>query len=232
MTTLSDSGPHGGLGALSLSVPIAMGYVPLGMVYGFLFVKAGAAWWLATIASVLVFAGAAQYMAIPLLAAGASVGTLALATLVINLRHVFYGLSLLDHMPRSRLARAYLAWALTDETYSVLSTLPANTPERRLVAVAALNHFWWVLGATLGALLGVEAQIGLQGLDFTVAALFSVLAIEQWRATRQPLPIIVAVGAYAVSQWLLPSQALALSIAICLLVALLQAELSGRERAA
>lgn len=209
-----------------------MGYMPLGMVYGFLFVKAGADWWLATLASVLVYAGAAQYMAIPLLAAGASIGTLAFATLVINLRHVFYGLSLLDHMPRGRLARAYLAWTLTDETYSVLSTLPANTPERRLLGVAALNHCWWILGSTLGALLGVQAQIGLKGLDFTVAALFSVLAVEQWRATRQPLPILAAVAAYVVSLWLLPSQALAVSIAICLLCAVAQAEFADRRTAA
>lgn len=224
--------PRAGFGALSLSIPIAMGYIPLGMVYGFLFVKAGAAWWLATLASVLVFAGAAQYMAIPLLAAGVPIGTLAFATLVINLRHVFYGLSLLDHMPRGRLARAYLAWALTDETYSVLSTLPADTPQRRLLGVAALNHFWWVLGATLGGLLGVQAQVGLKGLDFTVAALFSVLAVEQWRATRQPLPIVVAVAAYLLSQWVLPAQALAVSIALCLLCAVVQAEWAGRRAAA
>lgn len=220
------------LPSFALSIPIAMGYVPLGMVYGFLFVKAGAVWWLASVASVLVFAGAAQYMAIPLLAAGVPIGTLALATLVVNLRHVFYGLSLLDSMPTGRWARAYLAWALTDETYSVLTSLPAQTPDRQRVAIAALNHAWWVLGSTLGALIGAQAQISLKGLDFTVAALFAMLALEQWRTTRQPLPIFCACASYALAQWWLPSQALAIAIGLCLLAAVLQAELTTHRRAA
>ncbi|WP_215778857.1 AzlC family ABC transporter permease [Paludibacterium sp. B53371] len=232
MSLPDAASPGPSLGAFTLSIPIAMGYVPLGMVYGFLFVKAGAAWWLATLASVLVFAGAAQYMAIPLLAAGVPISTLAFATLVINLRHLFYGLSLLDHMPRGRAARAYLAWALTDETYSVLTSLPARTADRKLVGIALLNHGWWVLGATLGALIGARAQISLKGLDFTVAALFAMLAIEQWRSTRQPLPILCAVASYALAQWWLPAQALAVAIGLCLLAAIVQAELATRRSAA
>ena len=74
---------------LALSVPVAMGYVPLGTVFGFLFVQAGAPWWLALLASLVVFAGAAQFMMIPMLAAGLPVASIALATLVVNLRHVF-----------------------------------------------------------------------------------------------------------------------------------------------
>ena len=90
----------------TLSVPVAMGYVPLGAVFGFLLVQAGGPWWLPVLASLLVFAGAAQFMAIPLLAAGASISTLLLATAVVNLRHIFYGLSLLDKLPTNRWARA------------------------------------------------------------------------------------------------------------------------------
>jgi len=81
---------------LHFSMPVAMGYVPLGAVFGFLLVQAGAAWWLAPLSSLLVFAGAAQFMVIPMLAAGVSISSIALATAIINLRHVFYGLSLLD----------------------------------------------------------------------------------------------------------------------------------------
>lgn len=109
---------------LSLTLPVAMGYVPLGIVFGFLFVQAGGAWWLAVASSVLVFAGAAQYMMIPMLVAQLPVATIALATLVVNLRHVFYGLSLLQRFPASGPLRWYMVFALTDETYSVLTTLP------------------------------------------------------------------------------------------------------------
>lgn len=218
-----------GLSPLSLSLPIAMGYIPLGMVFGFLFVKAGAAWWLAPFMSVWVFAGAAQYMAIPMLAAGMSLGAIALATLVVNLRHIFYGLSLLDRLPKNHWARGYLAWALTDENYSVLSAQPAGTPTRSLVGLAMLNHCWWVLGSFLGAVIGSQAQIGLKGLDFSLAALFAVLTVEQWRGARRPLPFVVAAAAYALAHWLVPAQALAVSIAVCVLAGLMTCRNAHRE---
>ena len=91
--------PSPSLSLLSLTTPVAMGYIPLGMVFGFLFVQAGGAAWLAVLSSIVVYAGAAQYMMVPMLAAGLPVGTIALATAVVNLRHVFYGLSLLDRLP-------------------------------------------------------------------------------------------------------------------------------------
>jgi len=208
------------ISVLSLSVPVAMGYVPLGMVFGFLFVQAGAPWWLALVASVLVFAGASQFMMVPMLAAGMPVATIALATLVVNLRHVFYGLSLLDKLPAKPWARWYLVFALTDETYSVLTTLPAGTSTRQMVAVALLNQGWWVLGTLLGAVIGAQAQIGLVGLDFALAALFAVMAVEQWRSANSSAPLWVAISGYAVGWALMPQQALLTAIALSVLVGL------------
>lgn len=202
-------------------MPVAMGYIPLGIVFGFLFVQAGAAWWLAILASTLVFAGAAQYMMIPMIAAGMSVGAIAAATLIVNLRHVFYGLSLLDRLPRSKPLRWYLVFALTDETYSVLTTLPASTPDRKMVLVALLNQGWWVLGTCIGALLGASAQVQLVGLDFALCALFAVLTVEQWRARQSPAPLWVALLAYAVAWALAPRHALVIAIALSILAALL-----------
>ncbi|MBE0475018.1 MAG: AzlC family ABC transporter permease [Rhodoferax sp.] len=208
------------ISVLSLSVPVAMGYVPLGMVFGFLFVQAGAPWWLALFASILVFAGAAQFMMVPMLAAGLPLAAIALATLVVNLRHVFYGLSLLDKLPTKPLARWYLVFALTDETYSVLTTLPAGTSTRQMVTVALLNQGWWVLGTLLGALIGAQAQIGLVGLDFALAALFAVLAVEQWRSADSSAPLWVAVASYAAAWTVMPQQALLLAIALSVLAGL------------
>ena len=143
--------------ALALTLPVAMGYIPLGTVFGFLFVQAGAQWWLAVAASVVVYAGAAQYMMIPMLAAGMSVGSIALATAVVNLRHVFYGLSLLHTMPQNPLLKWYLIFGLTDETYSLVTTMPDNSDPKRMAAVALINQGWWVLGTLVGALIGVQA---------------------------------------------------------------------------
>jgi len=197
-----------------------MGYVPLGMVFGFLFVQAGAPWWLALTASVLVFAGASQFMMVPMLAAGMPVAAIALATLVVNLRHVFYGLSLLDKLPAKPWARWYLVFALTDETYSVLTTLPAGTSTRQMVTVALLNQGWWVLGTLLGAVIGSQAQIGLAGLDFALAALFAVLAVEQWRSADSAAPLWVAIVSYAIAWVLMPQQALLIAIALSVLTGL------------
>lgn len=195
-----------------------MGYIPLGIVFGFLFVQAGASWLMAVLASVVVYAGAAQYMMIPMLAAGMSVSTIALATLLINLRHVFYGLSLLDTFPRGFLLRWYTAFALTDETYSVLTTLPRETPPQRIALLALLNQCWWVLGTLLGALIGAQAQVPLEGLDFVLCALFAVLTVEQWRARSSPLPLWTAVAAYALASVVMPQHALVLAILLSIIV--------------
>lgn len=217
------------ISVLSLSIPVAMGYVPLGVVFGFLFVQAGAPWWLALSASVFVYAGAAQFMMVPMLAAGLPLTSIALATLVVNLRHMFYGLSLLDKLPTRSIARWYLMFALTDETYSVLTTLPPGTRSGQMVTVALLNQGWWVLGTLLGAVIGGQAQIGLVGLDFALAALFAVLAVEQWRGASSSAPLWVAVASYAAAQLVMPQKALLLAIALSVLTGLFWPKAASRE---
>jgi 4-azaleucine resistance transporter AzlC len=208
------------ISTLSMSLPVAMGYVPLGMVFGFLFVQAGGAWYLALAASLLVYAGASQFAMIPMLAAGLPVASLALAALVINLRHAFYGLSLLNDQPSNRLARLYLIFALTDETYSVVTTLSPRPKPEQMAWLAGINQCWWVLGTLLGAWLGAELPVSLTGLDFALAALFAVLAVEQWRATRAWLPLLIAPASYVLMLWWWPNQALLLSMAICVLASI------------
>lgn len=216
---IAASDQHG-LSVLTLTAPVAMGYIPLGMVFGFLFVQAGAAWWLAVLTSLFVYAGAAQYMMIPMLAAGLPLATIALATLIVNLRHMFYGLSLLNKLPQKKILRWYMIFALTDETYSVLTTLPPSTSDKQMALLALLNQFWWVLGTLIGAVIGAQAQITLAGLDFVLAALFAVLTVEQWRSKKSPAPLWVALAAYAVAYLLLPKHALVISIALSIMAGL------------
>lgn len=210
------------LSLVSLTMPVAMGYIPLGAVFGFLFVQAGGSWWLAIFASLWLYAGAAQYMMIPMLAIGLPIGTIVLATLIINLRHVFYGLSLLNSMPSNRWLRWYCVFALTDETYSVLTSLPNSSRSSKMAVLAALNHSWWVLGTVLGVILGAQAKLDIAGMDFVLAALFAVLAVEQWRASRDLVPVWIAIIAYAVAITIMPSQALLIAIAISLIATILR----------
>lgn len=200
-------------------MPVAMGYIPLGIVFGFLFVQAGAAWWLASLASLLIYAGAAQYMMVPMIATGMPVSAIALATLIVNARHVFYGLSLLDRLPQQKRLRWYIVFALTDETYSVLTTLPATSTARQMTLIALLNHGWWVLGSTLGAIIGAQAKIELVGLDFVLAALFAVLTVEQRRSRHSAAPLWVALFAYLIAWSLAAKHALVIAILLSILVA-------------
>ena len=207
------------LSPLALTMPVAMGYIPLGIVFGFLFVQAGGAWWLGIISSLLTYAGAAQYMMIPMIASGMPLGTIALATLIVNARHVFYGLSLLDKLPQEKHLRWYMIFALTDETYSVLTILPPSTSHRQMALIALLNHFWWVLGSALGAIIGAQAKIELVGLDFVLAALFAVLTVEQQRSRRRSAPLWIALAAYAIAWPLAAKHALVIAIVLSTLVA-------------
>jgi 4-azaleucine resistance transporter AzlC len=204
----------------SLTAPVAMGYIPLGAVFGFLFVEAGGSGWLAIACSLFIYAGAAQFMMIPMLVAGASAGTIALATLVLNLRHVFYGISLLQTLPAGRWQRWYSIFALTDETYSVLTTLPESRRAGHMALVSALNQAWWVGGTLLGVIIGSHAQTSLAGLDFVLASLFAVLAVEQWRSKRNSTPLWIALIAYAVGYAVAPRHALVIAIALSLIAAL------------
>ena len=213
---------------VAYSLPVAMGYIPLGFAFGFLLVQAGGPWWLSLVMSIPIYAGAAQFMAIPLLATNAPFSTIILATFVVNLRHVFYGLSLLDKRPHHPLARFYMIWSLTDETYSVLTTLPENTPEKTRLAIAALNHGWWVLGSLLGAIIGAQMPQTIRGLDFALAALFAVLTIEQWQSTKNSQAILTAIIAYALALLLMPEHALITSIALTALCALIQSQLKAK----
>lgn len=215
---LTTQGPAAPLSLLSLTAPVAMGYIPLGMVFGFLFVQAGASWLMAMLASIVVYAGAAQYMMVPMVAMSMPAGAIALATLLVNLRHIFYGLSLLETFPRHPLLRWYTAFALTDETYSVLTTLPPDTPARRMALLALLNQGWWVLGTVLGALIGARAQIPLEGLDFVLCSLFAVLTVEQWRQRSSPLPLWTAIVSYGVAAIIVPAHALVVAILLSIAV--------------
>ena len=201
---------------LALAAPVAMGYIPLGAVFGFLFVQAGGQAWMAVMASVVVYAGASQFMMIPMLAAGMSVGTIALATLIVILRHAFYGLSLLDRFPKGTWVRWILVFGLTDETFSVLTTMPPGVGHRQMMLVTLLNQAWWVLGTILGAVIGAQAQVSLAGLDFVLAALFAVLAVEQWRTRYSASPLWIAIIAYGVAYAASARHALLIAIALSL----------------
>lgn len=162
------------------SLPVAFGYVPLGMAFGVLLVGLGYPWWWAPVMGLVIFAGSAQFLAVSLLAAGASAFDAFVATLLLNLRHVFYGLTVLDRYRGLGPGRFYAVFGLTDETFSLVAGSPPHSQDQRyVIGLTALNQFWWVLGCAAGAWAGGALPFSTEGLAFSLTALFAVLLVEQ-----------------------------------------------------
>ncbi len=191
--------------AITASLPVMFGYVPLGMAFGILFSTLEYPWYYATLMGVIVFAGAAQYLSVGLLSAGAGLSEVFVATLLLNSRHMFYGLTMLTRYPRRGWLRWYLIFGITDETYALLSTQPQREPAY-YGWVTGLNQFWWVSGCTLGALLAQVIAFDSRGMEFALVALFLVLLYEQLVSIRDPWVPLAGTGAMLVALWLVPQQ--------------------------
>jgi 4-azaleucine resistance transporter AzlC len=181
--------------ALKNTLPIITAYLALGSGFGLLFAtQLPYAWYWAAAMGLFVFAGAAQFLSVGLMAAGAGPIEIALATLVLNLRHFFYGLSMIPRFKGAGVLKPYLIFALTDETYGVLtSTTPPAGPKHRYYAlVAGMNQAAWTIGCAIGAFLGSRLSVDTRGIEFMLTALFAVLALDGMRQVATPLPLLLA----------------------------------------
>jgi len=191
----------------SSSLPVAFGYVPLGMAFGVLLVGLGYPWWWAPVMGLVIYAGSAQFLAVSLLAAGAGLAETFVATLLLNLRHVFYGLTLLTRYRALGPAQGYAVFALTDETFSLLAgTKPHSDDRRYVLGISALNQSWWVVGCLVGGLVGQSLPFRTDGLAFSLTALFAVLLIEQLHKGFRPGALVGAAVAAAVCLVILPGK--------------------------
>ena len=182
------------------TVPILLGYIPLGFGFGLYASQSGLPIFVSTLMSLFIYAGAGQYMAIGLFATGATLSSILITELLLNIRHIVYGISFISEFNECGKFKPYLIFALTDETYSVLTTahIPENISKTKFYfLVSALNHFYWVLGSFLGAIVGKILQnnttFDFGGIDFALTALFAVLFIEQIRSTKNYFASIVGV---------------------------------------
>lgn len=184
------------LTALRITSPVFLGYIPLGIAFGFLFTGEGYHWVYALLMSIFVYAGSVQFISVALLAAGAGLMEFFTLTLLINLRHSFYGLSMLEKFSDAGKVKPYLIFALTDETYALLTTtkVPEGVSKNKFYFyIAVLNHFYWVTGSVIGAVLGSLLDLNLDGMAFVLTALFVVLTIEQYYSSQSRFPFIAAV---------------------------------------
>jgi len=181
--------------ALQATVPVLLGYSVIGIAFGLLVKNAGLPWYIAPLMSIFIYAGAMQFIAISLFIADTSLAEIAVMTMLMNMRHIVYGLSLIKRFQFSKRYNWYLIFGLTDETYGLLTTISEPQEESRKVFylyVTALNHLYWITGAVAGTFLGSLGSFNTRGVDFALTALFIVLMIEQYRNCRNKIPFLIA----------------------------------------
>jgi 4-azaleucine resistance transporter AzlC len=192
------------------------------MAFGVLFQSLGYHWLFAPLAGIVIYAGSAQFMAVGFLAVGVSYTEALIATLMLNSRHIFYGLAVLDRYPRRGVLRWYLIFGLTDETYSLVTAkIPeCQSSDRYYLCLTALNQSYWVVGCTLGSSLQSMVEFDSRGFEFALVALFLVLLIEQIRATNERWLLMIALMSSVIAYGLVPNQFLLVTIGMCAMVLL------------
>ena len=221
---------------LKITSPVFFGYIAIGIPFGLMIVNAGYPWWIAPIMSVIMYAGAGQYIAAGLFAAGASLPEILITEFFVNIRHIVYGLSLISKYKGTGKWYPYLVFALTDETYALLTGVEVPKEAEKgpfLGTIALLDHLYWITGCTLGAVAyNILSHYNLtqyiEGVDFALTALFVVILIEQIKKSHDILPPVIGVctSVTAVLLWkagILPATniilaAIAFGIAAILLV--------------
>lgn len=179
------------LRALRLSLPVMCGYVFLGTAFGATLSQAGFGPLWALASSVFVYAGSLQFVMVPFLAAGTSLLTVLLTALMVNARHLFYGLSFVERFSRMGAGKPYMIFALTDETYSVFCGLKGEEPDGVMLRVALYDQLYWVTGSLLGSVLASNLPVDLTGIDFSMTALFIVICVERAMNRRDRLPLVL-----------------------------------------
>lgn len=202
------------------SLPVAMGYLPAGIAFGVLAQVAGIPIWATIMLSIVLYAGAAQYACIPMLSAGLPIGTIATNIAAINLRHIFYGMPLLQSLPDNKLAKTYCLFALTDETFSVMTSLPSESRKALILPISFFNQMWWVIAGAIGVLIGSTLNDLVPHLDFALVCLFAILAYEQFQSVKRYFPIGIAIISLAIASLFTSNWVLLMAISICMLLIL------------
>lgn len=179
------------------TIPVFTGYLVLGISYGVLMTASGFPVWMPSLTSLTIFAGSMEFVLVNLLLSEFDLLQAFLMTLLINARHLFYGISMLDRYRGMGLKKLYLIYGLTDETFSINCSVdpPEGVDRGRFsLLVTLLDHSYWFLGATLGGLFGSILHFNTEGLDFAMTALFVVIFIEQWKKDTNHLSALIGLA--------------------------------------
>lgn len=228
--------------ALRVNTPVLFGYIFLGMAFGLMLQDAGYGVLWALVCSTFIYAGSMQFVLVSFLTGNLSILQMVIVTLSVQIRHVFYGLSLIEPYQKMGKRKFYMIHALTDETYSLLCTAkaPEGTNEQDFFfSIAAMDHLYWILGGVLGVTVGQLITFDTTGVDFTMTALFTVIFVENWLSGKGGrIPAVIGLGSallclliFGPDRFLLPALVLAVAL-LFLLRGLIEKNSSGQTAAA
>ncbi len=220
---------HSGYGkafraAFPYTIPVLTGYLFIGIAFGVMYQEKGYNLIWAAVMSILVYAGSGQYLAVNFFAPGVTFVQVIFMTFMVNVRHIFYGLSLLERFARMGKQRLYMIFSLTDETYSLyfITNVPKNVDEHKfLFAIALLDQSYWVLGSIIGAVAGALIPFPTTGIDFAMTALFLVIFVEQWLCSKNHIPALAGIGCGLVCLLIFGKDNFILPTMICIMALLL-----------
>lgn len=204
--------------ALPHTIPILSGYIILGSAYGILMNSNGISLFWTIFSSVFIYAGSMQFVTVALLITGFDLIGAFMMTIMVNARHLFYGISFLQKYCKMGFIKPYLILSLTDETFSLLCSAkpPSGLPAKWFFFyISLLNHLYWISGSVLGGILGDLINFETKGLEFVLTALFVVIFIDQWKSTKNHIPAIIGVFSavicrliFGASDFIIPSMIL------------------------
>ena len=180
--------------AFNKTIPVLFGYLFLGSACGLVLFNAGYNFIWVFFISLFVYAGSGQMLLATLLATKAPLISVASLTLLLNSRHMFYGLSFIDRFKKAKKFYPYMIFSLTDETYSILCAThtPKHLDDGKVIRnIAVLNHIYWIIGCQIGAVAGQLLNFNFAGVDFAMTALFVVIFVEQWQSSKSHTPVYI-----------------------------------------
>lgn len=219
------------------TLPICAGFLFLGIAYGIFMHSKGFSFIWPMLMSMTIFAGSMEFVTVNLLLSAFQPFYAFFLALMVNARHLFYGISMLEKFKGTGKKKFYLIFGMCDESFSInCSVEPPVDVDRGwfMFFVTLFNHVYWIVGATLGGLLGSLVTFDTKGIDFVMTALFVVIFVNQWLSPKKHLPALIGISAslvclaiFGAEQFILPAMALILAL-LTLFKKPLEKEASGQ----
>jgi len=203
--------------AFVASIPVMTGYIVMGIAFGILLADKGYSWWWAALMGLTIYGGSMQFVAVNLLSGGATIISTAIVSLLVQARHLFYGVSMLEKYRGMGKVKPYLIFGMTDETYALACNgAPEGVDARKYYFFITLfDQLYWITGDAIGGMLGAAIKFDTTGMDFAMTALFVVIFTEQAMSTHDHAPAVIGVVsalacllAFGAENFLIPSMLL------------------------